>query len=210
MWYKKKRIYAILLLIVLLVLFLDQGWLGRHLYPLRYEADIRANAERHEMDPYLLAAIIRVESNFQPNKTSPKGAYGLMQLMPATAEWIVKQGGYPDTDLDRLDNPSVNISIGSWYVHSLYVQFVPLDASKQDEIALIAAAYNAGPGNVRRWLQENTWEGSFDTMSAIPFGETRHYIQRILYYYEKYEQYYPELSSPANVVLYNVKEALDG
>ncbi|WP_199624494.1 lytic transglycosylase domain-containing protein [Paenibacillus alkalitolerans] len=194
MWYRKKRLYAVLLLLVLFVLFSDKGWLGRLMYPIHYQHVITKHASNHEVDPYLLTAIIRVESNFKPDKESRKGAVGLMQLMPATAEWIVQEAGYGRSALDRLREPETNIQIGAWLVHSLHDEFIGENhADKDREIALIAAAYNAGSGNVAKWLKANQWDGNLNSADQIPFGETRHYIYRVHYYYEKYAQIYPEL-----------------
>ena len=197
MWLRKKRLYALLLLALLLLLFFDRALLGKLMYPIRYEETITEYAETYDVDPYLVASIIRVESNFRPDKQSPKGAVGLMQLMPPTAEWIVKQQGSSLSDLDRLDEASINIRYGAWYIRSLEQQFVRTGVSKEDEIALIAAAYNAGPGNVERWLTEGRWSGTLASSSAIPFGETRHYVNRVYYYYQKYTQTYPELGGEA-------------
>ncbi|MCI3923953.1 lytic transglycosylase domain-containing protein [Paenibacillus sp. TRM 82003] len=197
-WMRKKRVYALLLLAVLLLLFFDRSLLGKLMYPIRYEETITEYAETYEVDPYLVASIIRVESNFHPDKLSPKGAIGLMQLMPPTAEWIVKQEGASLSDLDRLDEAAINIRYGTWYIRSLKQQFAKMDTPKEDEIARIAAAYNAGPGNVDRWLTEGRWSGMLASASTeIPFGETRHYVNRVHYYYQKYARTYPELGSRA-------------
>ena len=192
-WYRRKRVYLLLLLAVLLVLYLDQAFLGKWLYPIRYEADIMRNSREHGVDPYLIASIIRVESNFRANKRSKKGAIGLMQLMPQTAEWIAAQAKDDPSVLDRLDEAGVNIRYGTWYVGQLKRQLAGAGLPREDEIARIAAAYNAGPGNVGRWLEEGIWDGTLAGAGSIPFGETRHYVARVHYYYLKYEQTYPGL-----------------
>jgi soluble lytic murein transglycosylase len=194
MWYRKKRIYAVLFICVMIILFLDANLLGRLMYPMKYESVITEKSLEHEVDPYLVTAIIKVESNFKPEKRSPKGAVGLMQLMPATAEWIADQSGYAASPKDRLYEPEVNIDIGARYVQTLGRQFIGEgEADKTREIALIAAAYNAGPGNVAKWLDSGRWDGSLDAADQVPFGETRHYIHRVYYYYTKYSQTYPNL-----------------
>jgi soluble lytic murein transglycosylase len=195
MRYRKKGLYAVLLLVLLVVLYVDRGFLGKMMYPIRYEEEITRYTEIYEVDPYLVASIIRVESNFRADKISPKGAIGLMQLMPPTAEWIMKQEKDDVSNLDRLDEPSLNIKYGAWYIRLLERQFVKTGATKEEEIALIAAAYNAGPGNVERWLTEGTWPGTLASSSDIPFGETRHYVNRVYYYYQKYASTYPEFDS---------------
>jgi len=193
MRWRKKRYYLLLLLVLLAILYLDRTWLGRLMYPMKYQEYIIEHSESYKVDPYLVAAIIRTESNFRPNKESAKGAIGLMQLMPPTASWIAEQEGDDDSTLRRLNEPEINIRYGVWYIQSLERQLVPQGASVEDKIALIAAAYNAGPGSVERWLQEGTWDGRYANLQQIPFGETRHYVNRIYYYYQKYEQAYPHL-----------------
>jgi len=193
MWYQRKRLYAALLIVLLLVLYLDREWLGRLMYPMMFAPTIVTETTRYDVDPYLATSIIRVESNFRADKLSPKGAVGLMQLMPPTAEWIIEQSGGDPSHLGRLNEPEVNIRYGVWYLRALREQFVEAGDDKETEIALIAAAYNAGPGNVDKWLKEGTWSGRFEDTAQIPFGETRHYVHRVYYYYHKYEQAYPEL-----------------
>lgn len=210
MWYRKKRIYAALLVVVLLVLYVDRAWLGRWMYPIRYEQTIVEQALAHGVDPYLMAAIIRVESNFRNDKVSSKGAVGLMQLMPQTAQWIIRETNGDPADIDMLDDPELNIRYGAWYIRSLKRQFVEADMSKEQEIALIAAAYNAGPGNVRKWLGENLWDGTLACANRIPFGETRHYIHRVHYYYVKFAQTYPELGGGPAEGVSKDKETLKG
>lgn len=189
---RKKRFFVGLLLIFLLLLFYNTDLLGRWMYPIKYEKDIQVSAANYKVDPLFIAAIIRVESNYKPEMLSKKGAIGLMQIMPDTAQWIVEQAEFSHLTKDRLNNPDVNIEVGSWYIHSLTSEFRSLlqQGSKMDRIAIIAASYNAGPGNVAKWVSESVWNGKFDSLNQIPFGETRHYVQRIVYYYKKYERYY--------------------
>ncbi|MBD2863833.1 MULTISPECIES: lytic transglycosylase domain-containing protein [Paenibacillus] len=180
---RKKRVFAILFILFLVLLFYNSDWLGKLLYPIRYEKDITISAQNYEVDPFLIAAIIRVETNYNPEKISKKGAIGLMQLMPDTAEWIVKKAGYAEETSKLLHRADVNIEVGAWYLNSLYNQF------GSNKIATLAA-YNAGPGNARKWLDNGTWDGTLKNVDQIPFGETRHYIQRVLYYYDKYVDLY--------------------
>lgn len=193
MWLRKKRVYVVLLILLLAVLYLDRTFLGQLMYPIKYKELIIEHAVQYDVDPYLIAAIIRTESNFKPDKRSAKGAVGLMQLMPPTAGWIAEQEGDDPSILDQLNQPEVNIKYGVWYIRLLEQQFAADGLSKEEKIALIAAAYNAGPGNVERWLAEGIWDGTYDNSGQIPYGETRHYVNRIIYFYHKYEQAYPGL-----------------
>lgn len=156
------------------------------MYPIKFKDEIRVSSGAFDVDPFLVTAIIRVESNFKPGVSSPKGAFGLMQLMPDTAEWMVEAGHFQSGFLERLEEPTVNIHMGSWYIGQLLKQF------GMNSPAAIAA-YNAGPGRVEEWLSTEQWNGKRDTIADIPFGETRQYVQKVLYYYEKYRNVYPEL-----------------
>lgn len=191
---RKKRVFALLFISLIGLLFYSNDWLGRWIYPIHYQDEIRIASSQSQLDPFIVSAIIRVESNFKSDKISSKGAIGLMQIMPDTAEWITDLSTGSSKDISsRLTIPEVNIQVGTWYLNFLQKQFEQRLAameSNQDHIALIAAAYNAGPGNVNKWLQEGTWDGSYSELDFIPFGETRHFVQRILYYYKKHERYY--------------------
>lgn len=183
-----------LFIVMLLALFYQTSWLGTWIYPLKFEEDIRMNSRMYDVDPYLITAIIRVESNFKEDKLSKKQAVGLMQIMPDTADWIIEQGRFSGMTRDELVNSSLNIEAGSWYLSALNRQYASIlqGLDPDSRIAVIAAAYNAGPGNVNKWLKGDVWDGNYEALSDIPFGETRHYIQRVLYYYKKYQELYPE------------------
>ena len=185
--------FALLFISLLILLFYNNHWLGRLIYPIEYQDEINASASQNNVDPHLISAIIRVESNYTANKVSKKGAIGLMQIMPDTAQWVAEQSKFSGPIVDQLTIPLTNIQIGSWYVNSLqrlYEQKLANMTLNIDQIALVAAAYNAGPGNVSKWIDQGIWDGSFDHVNLIPFGETRHFVQRIVYYYKKYERYY--------------------
>ncbi|MBB3151487.1 soluble lytic murein transglycosylase [Paenibacillus endophyticus] len=181
----KKRVLLVLLLGLLTIMFLKSDWLATVMYPVKYKDDIRASASNYKVEPHLVAAIIRSETNYQTGKDSKKGALGLMQIMPDTAEWVVQKAGFQDVTEDTLRHRAdVSIEVGSWYLKSLNQQF------DQNMVAAVAA-YNAGPGNVRKWLDTGVWDGSIEKVKEIPFGETRHYVQRVIYYYNKYKELYP-------------------
>ncbi|MDO3678907.1 lytic transglycosylase domain-containing protein [Paenibacillus ehimensis] len=184
-FWRKKRVFALLLLTFVIFLFLSSTYVGRMLYPIRYEQEIRQNAAKYDLDPFLVAAVIRVESNYLAETESKKGAYGMMQLMPDTANWIIDKARFSEEFRTRLNEPAVSIELGSWYLNWLFKQF------NGNKIAVLAG-YNAGHGKVSRWLQEKEWDGTLQNADRIPYGETRHYIQRVMYYYNKYVKLYGE------------------
>ena len=161
------------------------GWVERTcIYPYDYRSYIETSAERQRIDPYLVAAVIKHESKFQPDAQSDGGALGLMQLMPATAAWIAGRLGEPFTE-DYLYDPALNIRYGVWYLAELEREF-----RGNDILAL--AAYNAGRGNVREWMERWQWTEAFDEIEAIPYPETRLYVRRVLDDREYYKRLYSE------------------
>lgn len=184
---KRKRIILPLIIIILGALFVQSEWLGRYIYPISFAEEIKQNALDYELDPLLIAAIIRVESNYKQDAVSPKGAVGIMQIMPDTAEWILKKNNFGKLSVkDASKEAHAGIKLGSWYIRELNRQF-------DNNRVVTLAAYNAGPGKVRQWLDNSVWDGQEQNINDIPYGETRHYVQRVMYYYKKYQKIYETL-----------------
>ena len=145
------------------VAFTSPPWFQRIRYPLHYSEYVRVHARENRLDPALLAAVIYQESKFNAGAHSSSGAIGLMQLTPDTAHGIaVRTGGSRFHTGDLLD-PEINIRYGAWYLGHL--------EEKYGNERLALAAYNAGQGNVDRWLAS--------ARRAIAFPETRAYVDRI-------------------------------
>lgn len=153
------------------------------IYPYDYREDIIAYSQRYQVDPYLVAAVIKTESKFKSDARSNYGAVGLMQLMPETALWISSQLDDRQFSLNSLQEPLCNIRYGTWYLSSLQDEF-----SGNEVLAL--AAYNAGRGNVWEWKERYGWGDDFKDVSAIPFRETEEYVRRVLKNRAKYYQLY--------------------
>ncbi|HIW34035.1 MAG TPA: lytic transglycosylase domain-containing protein [Candidatus Paenibacillus intestinavium] len=186
---KKFRRRLLLLVVICFIIFLfgKSDWMMQKLYPVKYSDLIVESSEKYKVDPHLIAAVIRVETNFQTGRESPKGAVGLMQLMPTTSEWIVERANLEHISADKLlHDPTMSIELGTWYLNHLLDQF-------DGEKIVAIAAYNAGPGNVSKWIEQGTWSGEYATSDDIPFGETRRYVQKVVYYYNKYKELYPQL-----------------
>ena len=151
--------------------------------PLGDEQVIREQAAAKHLDPALIAAVIYAETKFDP-RTSPAGAEGLMQIEPATAEFLARlSGGYRFHTSD-LATPGVNVAYGSYYLRYL------LDHYGGDEM-LAVAAYNAGLANVDGWVARAKEEGKSLTADEIPFPETRAYVERVLRAQGEYRALYP-------------------
>jgi soluble lytic murein transglycosylase len=146
--------------------------------PLQHEDVIRQQADEKGVDAALIAAVIYSESKFS-DQTSSAGARGLMQITPEAAEFIERQSGGTTFELSDLSDPELNIRYGTFLLREL------LDRYDGDEAAALAA-YNAGPGNADKW------GGSGLTVEAIPFPETRAYVEEVL---EKRQEYRREYAS---------------
>jgi soluble lytic murein transglycosylase len=157
--------------------------------PLRHQDIIRQQASDKKLDPALIAAVIYAESHFIDGRTSSAGAKGLMQLTPSTAQFIAHRSGGSQFEVADLGTAQVNISYGAYYLRYL------LDRYGENE-TLALAAYNGGEGNVDRWAAEARSRDSSLTISAIPFGETRLYVRKVLSATRDYRsQYAAELGS---------------
>ncbi|MCR9159541.1 MAG: M56 family metallopeptidase [Nannocystaceae bacterium] len=110
-----------------------------------FEPEIIAAAERHGVDPDLLAIVVLVESRGNPTAKSPRGARGLMQLMPETSDQIARARGLEGHDHDRLDDPTYNLDLGAWYLARQLDRFSDDVDSEEDAVLWAAAAYNGGP-----------------------------------------------------------------
>lgn len=187
-----RRVILSCILLLCVVLLITSNTFWRWMYPIGYQDMIQRSASSTQVDALLVASVIRVESKFQSEDVSHAGAIGLMQLMPDTALWIANQAqangqpisGYnPGQGFDSLAVPSVNIHLGSWYIHHLIEQF------NGNEVAAIAA-YNGGPKRVQEWLKDGQWDGQLNTIDRIPVGETRHFVGRVFYNYDLYKRIY--------------------
>lgn len=161
-----------------------QAWIERtYAYPFTHREVVVEAAEENHISPALVAGVILAESKFNERAQSAPGAIGLMQLMPDTADWIVKSMKDPNvTDAD-LKEPATNIQIGSWYLAYLLKQY------NGNEI-LALAAYNAGRGHVEEWMHQNDWDDSFSDVDKIPFPETREYVKAVLANEAQYKELY--------------------
>lgn len=151
--------------------------------PLQHEDIIRQQAHEKGLDPALVAAVIFAESKFV-DQTSHAGARGLMQVTPDTARGIAERTGGVNFHEEDLASPQINIAYGCWYLRNL------LDRYGDNEV-LALAAYNAGQGNVDHWIAQARSQGRPLTTEAIPFGETRAYVEKVLAARDDYRSTYP-------------------
>ncbi len=182
---KLKTLTAIITLVFIGILWYrwsyPDSW-QRLLFPLEYKESIAQASEKYLLDPYLIAAIIYVESKFDPVSESRNGAVGLMQVMPNTGSWIATKQGrkFSPGDLYR---PEENIDMGCWYFNFLLGKY------KDERLAL--AAYNSGYKNVDRWLRIKRYKDIDAWVENIPFGETKQFVKRVQKTKKIYQKNYP-------------------
>jgi len=177
---RRKRILPALIFMALLLLSV---WLQVYLAPLRYLAICDAAGRKYGLDPLFILAVAGAESNFNPMAVSPKGAVGLMQIMPETARCASVKMGETRFDCEELFNPSYNVDIGAWYLGRLSKRF-------NNDTTLMLAAYNSGEGRVSRDISK---EGQFLERNLC--FETKAYMQRVNRFYGIYRERYKMLSS---------------
>ena len=141
-------------------------------YKLEYTEYVKKYANEYNVDEYLIYAIIKAESNFEPNAESHRGAKGLMQLIGI------------ELNEDNILEPDININLGTKYI-SMLIQ-------KYNNINLALAAYNAGSGNVDGWIEKGTLKSDGSDIENVPFTETNNYVRKILRDYEIYKNMYEE------------------
>lgn len=184
-----KWIRAICLGLCALIVLSALAWqlsrlLEKRTYKLQYGAEIKEYSMEFGVDPYLVAAVIHCESSNRHTAVSRAGAKGLMQIMPDTGSWIAEKLGEEDFTEDKLLEPEVNIRFGCWYLKYLLDGF---SGNRKNAVA----AYNAGPGNVRKWLKDERYSQGGELYS-IPFGETAQYVERVQRAYDKYAKLYAD------------------
>ncbi len=185
----KKRRFRYFLIFILLVVVVCRLFISPRLgrlfypYPAPYRGYIEEYGKKYRVDPLFIAAVIQTESSFNTEAVSSKGARGLMQLMPTTAEWAA---GMIDLDLsqgDDLFEPRINIEIGTWYLSDLQQQF-------GENKAVVLAAYNGGRTATAQWLKQGIWDGRESTVEQVPYAETRQFIRKALSAYRRYLKIY--------------------
>jgi soluble lytic murein transglycosylase len=153
----------------------------RAAFPLPYELNLRSEAARNQLDPMLIAGLIRQESAFEAKALSHAGAIGLMQVEPTTALKVARQLRirYART---RLTDPGYNLQLGSRYLANLIQSFGTPEAA--------LAAYNAGEDHVVQWTTGQNYLETAEFVESIPFTETREYVQIVIRNSAVYRQVY--------------------
>lgn len=173
---------ACMLALGVMLLSVGSGWFLKSIYPLKYTDIVEKNAEEFSLAPSLVYAIIHTESHFDSEAVSRVGAKGLMQLMDDTFEWVQKKLPGEPAPLSQIFEPSVNVRSGCKVMQILLKQF--------DGLETALAAYNAGSGNVSKWLKNPQYSTDGVTLKEIPITETKNYVERVLKAQKRYQTLY--------------------
>jgi soluble lytic murein transglycosylase len=152
----------------------------RILFPEAWWETIKTESAKNNLDPYLVASLIRQESEFNPSVISYANAYGLMQLLPVTGKLMAKEEGIKNFETFQLLDPEMNIRLGTRYLRQMLNKFGGVT-----EYAL--AAYNAGDTRVTDWEAAGPYHGMDEFVESIPFTQTREYVEAILRNIETYK-----------------------
>jgi len=173
-------ILVVLAVVAFMFLRGPDSWQRRY-YPLEHEQAIEQSARRHKISPFLVAAVINVESDWVEDARSGVGASGLMQVMPSTAKELARRGRVDAERFppERLSDPEVNIEYGTAYLRYLI--------SRYHEVETALAAYNAGLANADLWSARGG-----DIKEQIEFPETRNFVLKVSRGKDRYEALYPD------------------
>ena len=156
----------------------------RQNYPVHYRDTILKYAAEYEVDPLFILAVMKTESDFNPNAVSEADARGLMQIAETTFDWIKDKLNDETSVFSDMYTPEINIRYGTFFLHYLYQEFESLE--------LAAAAYHAGRGAVNDWLTDSTLSSDGETLHKIPSSVTAHYVNKVMNAYDKYCSIYPD------------------
>lgn len=190
---KKIKILIKILIIIVLICFLlfrvvkVQDIILENIYPKKYEEYVQKYSEENGIDPLLTFAIIKAESNFNPEVKSSSNACGLMQLMESTANEMATKLNMNNFNTQDLYNPEISIKLGTYYFSNLLKEY-------NGNTLLALTAYNAGKGNVKRWIEQGKINEDGTDIENIPFKETSNYVRKILRDYKIYQELYKDNS----------------
>lgn len=182
----KTTIILAIIIVALILLFgvlKIQNIVLKSIYPTKYAEYVYKYAKEYNVDPILVFAIIKAESNFNHNVVSSSNAIGLMQLMDATAEEIARNLDINFVKGKSLYDPELNIQLGTKYFSNLMKEY-------NNNYLLALTAYNAGIGNVKRWIEQGIIKEDGSDIENIPFKETNNYVRKILRDYKIYIELY--------------------
>ena len=181
------NIFFVIFWAFLVVLFSISIVNKKFVYPIKHYEYISKYSNEYGVDSALILATIKVESNFNKNAVSSKGAVGLMQIKEDTASYIASMLGEEEFNLK---DEETNVRYGTYYLKYLFEKF--------KNVQVVICAYNAGEGNVSLWLNDKTKSKDGKTLEVVPFLETQNYLNKILKARKKYIKLYPKILDKQN------------
>lgn len=186
---KSKAPFIIAIIAVGAVLLAVAGYFGYNAYlssayPLKYQTYVEKYAAQNNLNKYLVYAVIKTESGFDPRAESNVGARGLMQIMEDTFEWIKFRSDDEDAVYNDMYDAETNIRYGCMLLGYLTEEF--------GNVETVAAAYHAGRGNVNNWLEDKRYSSDGVHLDNIPISDTAHYVDKITRAMDKYIKLYSE------------------
>lgn len=178
---QKAIVVLLLLAIFATVAFLCIDDIEKLFYQREFAEYVAKYSNEFDVPEALVYAVIRTESNFDPEARSSVGAIGLMQLMPDTLDWLARLLD-EEAPTGEITDPETNIKYGTYYLRHLYDRFGNWDTA--------IAAYNAGHGRVALWLKNSEYSDDGITLKKIPFEETRNYVNKVTGNYNTYKKLY--------------------
>lgn len=158
----------------------------RHIHPQDFGDSVSKYSFLYNVPEYVIYSVIKVESDFESDAISSAGAMGLMQMMPSTFEWLTADEHLREyLQVNDIYDPDVSIRYGTYYLSYLYNKF---DCNWNTALA----AYNAGEGNVAKWLADPQYSDGQGNLTYIPFPETRSYVKKVNKEIAAYKKLYYE------------------
>lgn len=170
--FKVIKLKKIIFWLIVIIIILNAKNITKLFYPVNYQPIVYDCCNEYSLDPSLVNAVIKAESNFNTYAESNKNAYGLMQITKSTAEWIAQKTNSPEL-CENLFVPENNIRMGCFYLDYLIKIY-------DGNIKNALCAYNAGPGVVDRWLKDSTYSQDGVNLTKIPYRETELYVTKVL------------------------------
>lgn len=185
----RKKLGNFLLVIFLVALafgiFNIENICKKYIYPMEYEDFVNQHSLSTEIDKHLIYAVIKTESNFNPDATSNVGARGLMQIMEDAFEWVkFRMNDESDISYDDMYDPYYNIKYGSYLLKLLYEEYGNTETA--------VAAYHSGRGSVNEWLKNKEYSSDGKKLDKIPSETTAHYVDKVMKSYEAYSNLYEQ------------------
>lgn len=172
------------LMLILIIGFVIKGGIDAYydrMYPTKYEAYVQQYSAMYGVEESLIYAVIKTESDFDPNATSNQQAKGLMQVTGETFDWLsIKMGVQGQYQEDDLYDPEVAIKFGTYFLSYLLHEF--------ETLTEVLAAYHAGRGITGEWLKNPAYSTDGIHLDDIPYPKTAHYVQKVLKNYQEYHK----------------------